>query len=337
MIESQTTTRHYRALWVTKTASDTFAQDIVERPIDELPAGDVLVRVQYSSLNYKDMISATGRPGVTRNYPHQPGIDAAGVVAESSVADFSAGDDVIVCGYDLGMNTFGGLGEYIRVPAGWVVPVPPGLSGREAMIYGTAGFTAALCVEKLLQMGADPADGDVAVTGATGGVGTFAIRLLSRLGFSVAAVTGKLETAAHLSALGAQQIVERNLLLEQKRPLEKPRFAHGVDTLGGEYLANLLKLINYSGSVAACGLASSFDLHTSVLPFILRNVNLLGVDCVELPLPKKAANWARLGSEWKLDNLESMAEEISLEQVPEYIDRMARGQVVGRYLVNLNR
>jgi len=337
MIDSDTTNKHYRAFWVTKTEAGTFNQNIVERAIDELPAGDVLVRVQYSSLNYKDMISATGRPGVTRNYPHQPGIDAAGVVAESSVENFAPGDEVIVCGYDLGMNTYGGLGEYIRVPASWVVAAPPGLSGREAMIYGTAGFTAALCVEKLLQMGADPADGDVAITGATGGVGTFAIRLLSRLGFSVAAVTGKLETAAHLRALGAQQIVERNLLLEQKRPLEKPRFAHGVDTLGGEYLANLLKLIHYSGSVAACGLASSFDLHTSVLPFILRNVNLLGVDCVELPLSKKAANWARLGSEWKLDDLESMAEEIGLEEVPEYIDRMARGQVVGRYLVNINR
>lgn len=328
--------KNYRALWVTKTAAETFEQAVVERPLSALPEGELLVRVHYSSLNYKDMISATGRPGVTRNYPHQPGIDAAGIVEESTVPGFSVGDEVIVCGYDLGMNTYGGLGQYIRVPAQWAVAAPPGLSGREAMIYGTAGFTAALCIEKLLQMGAAPADGDVAVTGATGGVGSFAIKLLSKLGFKVAAVTGKLESAPHLNALGAQQIVERNLLLEQKRPLEKPLFAHAVDSLGGEYLANLLKLIRYGGSVAACGLASSFDLHTSVLPFILRNVNLLGVDCVEQPLARKAANWAKLGSEWKLDNLEGMAEEISLEQVPEYLDRMARGQVVGRYLVNLD-
>jgi len=326
----------YRALWITKTAKETFEQAVVERPVSDLPAGDLLVRVHYSSLNYKDMISATGRPGVTRNYPHQPGIDAAGVVEESAVPDFNPGDQVIVCGYDLGMNTFGGLGQYIRVPANWAVPTPPGLSGREAMIYGTAGFTAALCVDKLLRMGADPSGGEVAVTGATGGVGTFAIGLLSKLGFSVAAVTGKLESASHLNALGAQQIVDRSLLLESKRPLEKPRFAQGIDTLGGDYLANLLKLIDYGGSVAACGLAASSDLPTTVLPFILRNVNLLGVDCVELPLKQKAANWTRLGSEWKLDNLEIMAEEISLDQVPEYLDRMARGQVVGRYLVNLD-
>lgn len=330
------TRKQYKALWVTKTDAGTFEQTIADRPVADLPDGELLVRVHYSSLNYKDMISATGRPGVTRNYPHQPGIDAAGIVEESHHPSFHPGDEVIVCGYDLGMNTAGGLGQYIRVPAGWAVPMPSGLSAREAMIYGTAGFTAALCIEKLLQMGAVPESGDVAVTGATGGVGTFAIALLAKLGFSVAAVTGKIESATHLHALGAHQIVDRSLLLEQKRPMEKPRFAHGVDSLGGDYLANLLKLIDYSGSVAACGLASSFDLHTTVLPFILRNVNLLGVDCVEQPIERKAKNWQKLGSDWKLDNLEEMAEEISLEQVPECLDRMARGQVVGRYLVRLD-
>ncbi|MEZ5528953.1 MAG: oxidoreductase [Porticoccaceae bacterium] len=329
--------KSYRALWVSKTEAGSFEQAIADRPISGLPEGDVLVRVRYSSLNFKDMISATGRPGVTRNYPHQPGIDAAGEVEESSSPAFKPGDQVIVCGYDLGMNTFGGLGQYIRVPAGWVVSMPQGLDAREAMSYGTAGFTAALCIEKLLQMGTSPADGDVAITGATGGVGTFAIALLAKLGFNVAAVTGKLETAPHLNALGAHQIVDRNLLLESKRPLEKPRFGHGIDTLGGEYLANLLKLVNYGGSVAACGLAASADLPTTVLPFILRNVNLLGVDCVEQPLARKVTNWQKLGGEWKLDNLDALAEEITLAQVPECLDRMARGQVVGRYLVNLDR
>ncbi|WP_461482210.1 oxidoreductase [Porticoccus sp.] len=325
----------YQALWVTKTDAGIFEQVIADRPLAALPEGDLLVRVQYSSLNYKDMISATGRPGVTRNYPHQPGIDAAGIVQESTDAGFQPGDPVIVSGYDLGMNTAGGLGQYIRVPAGWAVAMPTGLTAREAMIYGTAGFTAALCIEKLLQMGAQPGAGDVAVTGATGGVGTFAIALLAKLGFSVAAVTGKLESASHLHNLGAHQIVDRSLLLDQKRPLEKSRFAHGVDSLGGDYLANLLKLIDYGGSVAACGLASSFDLHTTVLPFILRNVNLLGVDSVEQPLVRKVANWQKLGSVWKLEHLDDMAEEIALEQVPDCLDRMARGQVVGRYLVNL--
>lgn len=326
----------FKALWVTRSDGGEFSQQITERQLTDLPAGDVLIRVQYSSLNYKDMLSANGHPGVTRHFPHQPGIDAAGVVEQSHVDSFKPGDAVIVSGYDLGMSTSGGLGQYIRVPAKWVIKMPVGLTAREAMCYGTAGFTAALCLDKLLVMGAMPADGKVAVTGATGGVGTFAIALLSRLGFSVVAVTGKPQTAQLLTSLGSVQVMPRQELLEMKNLLETPRFAYGIDTLGGEYLANLLKVINYSGSVACCGLAASAELATTVMPFIIRDVNLLGVDCVEQPLARKEANWQKLGSDWKLDNLDRLVQEISLEQVPDCLEKLKLGVAVGRYLVNMN-
>jgi len=329
------TSNSYKAIWVTKTDQDGLVSQVADRSVDDLPEGDVLVRVEYSSLNYKDMLSTQGHPAVTRNFPHQPGIDAAGVVESSTDERYRPGDAVIVSGYDLGMNTPGGLGQYIRVPAAWVVAMPPGLNSREAMSYGTAGFTSALCIDKLLQMGARPEDGKVAVTGATGGVGVFAIALLAKQGFSVAAATGKPETAAMLKDLGAEEVFPRQDLLETKGPLGKPRFAHAVDALGGEYLANLLKVIDYSGSVACCGLAAAPDLPATVMPFILRNVNLLGVDCVEQPLARKAATWAKLGDAWKLDKLDKMVEEITLEQVPEYLERIKQGTVVGRYLVNL--
>jgi len=330
------TSTNYQALWVTKTEQGEFATQIAERSTDDLPEGDVLVRVEYSSLNFKDMLCTQGHPAVTRNFPHQPGIDAAGVVEASDNASFTPGDAVIVTGYDLGMNTAGGLGQYIRVPASWVIAMPDGLNAKQAMSYGTAGFTSALCIDKLIKMGgADPEDGTVVVTGATGGVGVFAIALLARLGFAVAAATGKPETAAMLQSLGASEILPRQELLEMTKPLEAPRFAHGVDALGGEYLANLLKAIDYGGSVACCGLAGGADLPATVMPFILRNVNLLGVDCVEQPLGVKKATWEKLGGSWKLDDIDSMVEEITLEQVPDYLQRLKLGTAVGRYLVNM--
>jgi acrylyl-CoA reductase (NADPH) len=326
---------NYQALWVTKSDDGEFSTQIAERNTDDLPAGDVLIRVAYSSLNYKDMMSSQGHPGVTRKFPHQPGIDAAGVVEQCGNAQFKPGDEVIVTGYDLGMSTAGGLGQYIRVPVEWVIPMPPGLSAREAMSYGTAGFTSALCLDKLIQMGAAPGDGLVAVTGATGGVGTFAISLLAKLGFQVAAATGKPESADRLRSLGATEVFARQELADIKSPLGAPRFAHAVDALGGEFLANLLTVIDYGGSVACCGVAASGELPASVLPFIIRDVNLLGVDSVEQPWAHKQATWKKLATEWKLDNLDELVEEISLEQVPAILDRFKQGTVVGRYLVNL--
>ncbi|BFM16376.1 YhdH/YhfP family quinone oxidoreductase [Maricurvus nonylphenolicus] len=328
---------NFKALRVEETANGEFEKSIVERTLNDLPEGELVVRVHYSSLNFKDALSAHGNRGVTRKFPHTPGIDAAGEVVEDASGTYKAGDKVIITGYDLGMNTDGGLAEYIRIPASWAVALPEGISMRESMILGTAGLTAALCVQKLLNAGAKPEDGDVIVTGSTGGVGTVAIALLAKLGFKVTAATGKLEASQHLNDLGANCVIERDSLNEfSSKPMVKPQWAHGIDTLGGDYLFNVVKALQYGGSVAACGLAAAADFKANVFPFILRNVNLLGVDSVELPLATKADVWQKLASDFKLDGLGSMAEEISLEQVPQYLDRIFNGNALGRYLVKLN-
>ncbi|ANF27079.1 YhdH/YhfP family quinone oxidoreductase [Stutzerimonas stutzeri] len=314
-----------------------FETCLIERDTDELPAGEVLIRVSYSSLNYKDALSASGNRGVTRNFPHTPGIDAAGTVAESSVADFSVGDEVIVTGYDLGMNTAGGFGQFIRVPAAWVIKRPVGLSLREAMALGTAGLTAALCIDKLEQAGLEPTDAPILVTGATGGVGSIAIALLSRLGYKVAAVTGKAEQGDFLRKLGATQIVERSALQAgTEKPLLKEQWAGAVDTVGGDILFNVVKSLQRGASVACCGLTAGTNFQANVLPFILRGVNLLGVDSVEIPLVVKASMWDKLSVQWKLPNLDDLVHEISLEQLPEAIERTLAGQQTGRMLVRLD-
>lgn len=325
----------YRALWVTEEPQ--FQQKVVERNLDDLPAGEVLVRVHYSSLNYKDALSATGNKAVTKSYPHTPGIDAAGVVEHSEAEGFAPGDEVIVTGYDLGMDTHGGLAEYIRVPASWLIKRPSGLSLREAMILGTAGFTAGLCVYKLLRAGLQTSDGDVLVTGATGGVGSVAVKLLSQLGYHVVAATGKAEQAAFLQQLGAAEVIDRKELSQgTERPMLKPRWAGAVDTVGGDILFNVVKSLNYGGSVACCGLTAGTDYAGNVFPFILRGVNLLGVDSVELPLVAKASMWDMLSLQWKMD-LEQLVEEISLEQTPQAIVQILAGQQKGRVLVNMTR
>ncbi|MAL37736.1 MAG: oxidoreductase [Pseudomonas sp.] len=314
-----------------------FETSLIERDTDELPAGEVLIRVSYSSLNYKDALSASGNRGVTRNFPHTPGIDAAGKVAESSVADFSVGDEVIVTGYDLGMNTAGGFGQFIRVPAAWVIKRPVGLSLREAMALGTAGLTAALCIDKLEQAGLEPTDAPILVTGATGGVGSIAIALLSRLGYKVAAVTGKAEQGDFLRKLGATQVVERSALQAgTEKPLLKEQWAGAVDTVGGDILFNVVKSLQRGASVACCGLTAGTSFQANVLPFTLRGVNLLGVDSVEIPLVVKASMWDKLSVQWKLPNLDDLVQEISLEQLPEAIERTLAGQQTGRMLVRLD-
>ena len=325
----------FKALLVTE-ENGAYVPQVVERRVDDLPAGEVLIRVQYSSLNYKDALSASGNRGVTRYFPHTPGIDAAGVVAESSAAEFAAGDEVIVTGYDLGMNTAGGFGQYIRVPAAWVIKRPKGLSLREAMLLGTAGLTAGLCVDKLEQAGLTPAAGPVLVTGATGGVGSIAVALLARLGYDVAASTGKAEQGEFLRQLGARQIVSREELQEgSEKAMLKERWAGAVDTVGGDILFNVVKALRYGASAACCGLTAGMGFKGSVAPFILRGVNLLGVDSVELPLVVKASMWDKLSLQWKLSNLESLAEEVSLEQLPKAIEQILAGKMVGRVLVNL--
>ena len=327
---------NFKAFWVEKT-DDGVAHSVIERSTDDLPEGELLVKVACSSLNYKDAMSAKGLPGVTRNYPHTPGIDAAGVIVESTDSGFAEGDEVIVIGYDLGMNTAGGYGQYIRVPANWAVKMPAGLDAREAMIIGTAGFTAALCVDKIEQMGAQPSDGPVVVTGATGGVGSVAVALLAKLGYDVVASSGKAEKDDYLKSLGAGSVISRaDLSEENKRPMAAETWAHGIDTVGGEILSNVIKGLKYSGSVAICGLVASPAFSTTVLPFILRNVNVLGVDSVELPLAKKQEIWHRLSTDLKPDALDKMTTEVTLDGLSEVIDSIIQGGVSGRTLVKLD-
>lgn len=327
----------FKALQASENANGQFETRIVERELSELPAGEVLIRVSYSSLNYKDALSASGNRGVTRAFPHTPGIDAAGTVAESSVAEFSAGDEVIVTGYDLGMNTAGGFGQYVRVPAVWVIKRPSGLSLREAMALGTAGLTAALCVDKLEQAGLEPGGAPVLVTGATGGVGSIAVALLSRLGYDVAAVTGKADQADFLMGLGAKQVLERSVLEAGKdKPLLKEQWAAAVDTVGGDILFNVVKSLQRGASVACCGLTAGTNFQANVLPFILRGVNLLGVDSVEIPLVAKASMWDKLSVQWKLSNLDELVHEIALEDLPPAIERILAGQQSGRVLLRLD-
>ena len=323
----------FNAFWIEKN-EDGYTHNIIERSTDDLPEGEVLIKVAYSSVNYKDAMSARCMPGVTRNYPHTPGIDAAGQVVSSTSPDLKEGDEVICIGFDLGMNTAGGYGEYIRVPAGWLTPLPPGLSLRESMVLGTAGFTAALCIEKLERMGATASDGPVVVTGATGGVGSVAVALLAKAGYEVTASSGKSDKVDYLKTLGATTVIGRDDLQEENsRPMLATTYAHGVDTVGGNILSNVIKSLNYGGSVAICGLVASPAFQTTVLPFILRGVNLLGIDSVEKPIAEKSATWGRLASDWKLDNLDDLTQEIDLQGISAAVDSIFAGGNTGRTLV----
>lgn len=324
----------FKAFWVEKT-DDGFQHSIIDRTIDDLPEGDVLIKVAYSSVNYKDAMSAKGIPGVTRKYPHTPGIDASGTVVSSASDAFSEGDEVIVVGFDLGMNTPGGYGEYIRVPAHWITAMPDGLSMRTSMIIGTAGLTAALCYDKLLAMGAKPEDGPVVVTGATGGVGSVAVALLAQQGFDVIASSGKKDKVDYLLGLGATQVIGRDeLSTENPRPMAGTDYAHGIDTVGGEILSNVIKSLSYGGSVAICGLVASPAFNTTVLPFILRGVNILGIDSVELPIDQKSLAWNHLATDWKIPSLEDMVQDITLDDLSATIDKIFEGGVAGRNLVS---
>ncbi|SFR46050.1 putative quinone oxidoreductase, YhdH/YhfP family [Marinobacter daqiaonensis] len=303
------------------------------RRIEDLPDNDVLIRVSHSSLNYKDALSASGNKGVTRNFPHTPGIDAAGEVVESNGRP-AVGRQVIVTGYDLGMNTDGGFGEYIRVPADWCVEMPSGWDARTAMIYGTAGLTAGLCVAKLLRMGAVPDQGPVAVTGASGAVGSVAVEILAGQGFKVVAVSGKADQADTLKELGATDVVGRDALETSKKPMLKPAYANAVDTVGGGPLAELLKQIHPGGSVACCGLVAGPKLETTVMPFILRGVNLLGVDSVEIPLADKQAVWQKLAGEWACPKTEATARDIGRKDLDKALQAFLKGESSGKIVLD---
>jgi putative YhdH/YhfP family quinone oxidoreductase len=328
--------KSFKALVVSETEDKQYVRQILSKRIDDLPQGDVVVQVHYSSLNYKDALSAIGNKGVTRNYPHTPGIDAAGVVAESADDAFKPGDEVIVTSYDLGMNTAGGFGQYIRVPAQWVVPLPEGLTSREAMCYGTAGFTAALSVFQLTEHGVLPEHGEVLVSGATGGVGSIAVAILAKLGYKVAAVNGLIDESDYLKKIGAQRIISIEEATDKSgRPMLKNLWAGSIDTVGGDILATSIKSVNPNGVVTSCGNVASPELPLNVYPFILRGVTLVGIDSQNCPMPYRLKTWEKLADEWKIPMMEAVAEEITMADLDQSIDRMLKGQHKGRAVVNM--
>ncbi|MGA7935687.1 MAG: YhdH/YhfP family quinone oxidoreductase [Kovacikia sp.] len=324
----------FKALLVEKKNETELTRQITELPIADLPAGEILIQVHYSSLNYKDALSAMGNPGVTKKFPHIPGIDAAGTVITSRASQFQVGDSVMVTGFDLGMNTWGGFAEYIQVPSDWVLPLPKAITLRESMILGTSGLAAALCTEALIRNGIDPAQGEILVTGSTGGVGSLAVSILAKLGYTIVAVTGKLTHHEYLHALGATTVISREAATDQSdKPLLKERWAGVVDTVGGNILATAIKSTRYGGCVTACGLVSGPDLVTTVYPFILRGVCLSGIDSARCPLPTRQTLWEKLATDWKPPNLEAIATTINLSQLSTAIDTLLKGQSVGRVVV----
>lgn len=319
---------------VTKSADGQISRSVVSRPASELPPGELLVRVSYSSLNYKDALAASGHPGVVRKFPHVPGIDAAGFVVESASPRFAAGDEVIVTGFELGADRWGGYAELIRVQADWAMKPPTGISLRENMIFGTAGFTAAMCVEAIELQGIQPSAGDVVVTGASGGVGSVAVGLLAKRGFRVVAVSGKPQTTEMLKKLGAAEVMPREAVVDQSaKPVLNARWAAAVDTVGGETLATIVRSTKPRGCVAACGLVGGTDLPLTIYPFILRGVTLAGIDSVWYPIQRRAAIWSMLTSA-KLP-LESLVTEVSLDELEPKIQDILAGKIVGRVIVKV--
>lgn len=316
---------------------DRFTREIREWTTDDLPEGDLLIRVSHSSLNYKDGLAGKADGKIVTSYPFIPGIDLAGTVASSQDGRFSEGDAVLVTGYGLGVSHLGGLGEYARVPAAWAVPLPAGLTAAEAMAYGTAGLTAAICLARLDAAGVTPDRGPVLVTGAGGGVGSLAVAMLARRGFTVAAGTGKAAARDWLRGLGAAEVLGReDYAPEGKVPaLAKQRWAGVVDPVGGSVLAHALAAAKYGGAVAACGLAAGAGLPTTVHPFILRGVSLLGVDSVSYPHEDRIRLWDKMAGEWKPEGLRSVYREIPLEDVPAAMDAILGGNVQGRLVVHM--
>jgi len=323
-----------KAYIVEKVEDKKFISGVKEIDIPKVGNNEVLIKATYSSLNYKDALSSVGNPGVTRNFPHVTGIDVAGVIEKSNSDKFAIGDKVLVTGYDLGMNTDGGHQEFVKVPDSWVVKIPEIISDREIMIYGTAGLTAALSVNELLNNGIT--QGNILVTGATGGVGSIAISILSKLGFNTIAISGKEDKIPFLKDLGASEVILRkDFDVENKRPMGSEKYDGVIDTVGGNILAEALKLIKYDGVATCCGLTSSFELNTNVFPFILRGVRLIGIDSVECKIEKKIAAWEKIASDFKIDTLEKLTNEITLDEIKEAYEALITGKAAGRYLVKI--
>lgn len=328
----------FHALRVDEVSPGKFERSIVHRQQSELPDGELLVRVIYSSLNYKDALSATGNKGITKKYPHTPGIDAAGVVEMSNTAQFRVGDEVVVMGHDLGMNTHGGWAAFIRVPAAWAIPRPPALSLFQCMVIGTAGFTAASALYKMQLMGQRPSQGPVVVSGASGGVGSLAVAILSRAGYQVIAVSGKEDAKEYLHSLGASKVEPREFLRDVSgKSLLRSRWAGAIDTVGGGVLETLLKACGHEGNVVSTGMVGSAQLALTVFPFILNGVNLLGIGSAETGIETRRAIWSRLCTEWNINDLLAIiAREATLEELNNvYIDQILRGKLRGRVVVRL--
>ncbi len=311
-----------------------YSADLTDIEKPKIKENEILIKTTYSSLNYKDALSSQGNPGVTRVFPHVTGIDVAGIVEESNSSSFKVGEEVIVTGYDLGMNSNGGHSEFVSVPASWVVPKPQNISLRDLMIYGTAGLTAALSVNEILNHGVT--QGKVIVTGATGGVGSIAVSILSKLGFEVTAISGKEDKIPYLKSIGAKDVILRkDFDIENKKPMMRETYIAVVDTVGGNILAEALKQVKYDGIATCCGLTSSFKLNTNVFPFILRGVRLIGIDSVEASLDKKTQAWEKISSSFKIE-LEELVNEISLEEIKEAYENILSSKAVGRYLVKIS-
>jgi acrylyl-CoA reductase (NADPH) len=325
--------RAFRAV----TSGDAIDRGVVEMNLDELPADGALIEVHWSSVNFKDGLAATPAGKVARISPMVPGIDLAGVLAEDA-GGLAAGTAVLAHGYDIGVSRHGGFAEYARVPADWLVPLPAGLTARDAMVIGTAGFTAGLSVLALADHGVVPSSGPVLVTGATGGVGSMAVGMLAALGYEVVASTGKPAAAEFLTSIGASTIVDRAELAEPgKRPLESMLWAGAVDCVGGIALANVLKKVNYGGAVAASGLTGGADLPTTVLPFILRGVSLLGIDSVQAPIERRRAVWTRLGADLRPAKLDEMGHDVGLDGLDAVLTAILEGSMTGRAVVDVRR
>lgn len=327
---------HFKALVVNK--EDEFNVNIKELSIKDLPENDVLIKISYSSVNYKDSLATIPDGNIISSYPMVPGIDLAGVVVSSQDLRFKEGDKVIATSYGIGVSHFGGYSEYARIPAEWIIPLPKGLTLKEAMIIGTAGFTAALSVQRLEENKSSPDKGKVLVTGATGGVGSFAVSILSSLGYDVEASTGKESGYEYLKNIGATTVISRNEVYSGKvRSLGKQRWIAAVDSVGGSPLATLLSQIEYGGLVAACGLSAGSKLPTTVFPFILRGVNLLGIDSVFCPMEIRVKIWERLATDFKPRNINDFIQrEVTLEQLPDVLPTLLAGQAIGRTIVKLD-
>ncbi|MDX3914836.1 MAG: YhdH/YhfP family quinone oxidoreductase [Pseudosphingobacterium sp.] len=323
----------FKAL-VAREDNGNFKSEIEYVPFSSLPANEVLIKVGYSSINYKDALSSVGNRGVTRKFPHVPGIDATGQVVSSTMDQFNKGDNVLVTGYDLGMNTWGGFGEYICVPADWIIKLPRDLTPMEAMSFGTAGLTAGLSVFNLIQSGIDK--GEIAVSGATGGVGTIAISILSKLGYKVVAISGKNEDNYLIDVLGASSYIARDTFIEthDAKAMSRPEFDGSIDTVGGNMLSAMLKSSKYNAVVTCCGNVASAEFTTSIFPFILRGIKLIGIDSVEQKADVKTAIWNLLANDWKPMRLQDMVQEIPLEQVPDVLELLLKGKAKGRFVIN---